>query len=77
VLRRDAAARGVLMNTRGLTEFVILTVGPQRGLLDRGLYSLMVVMALVTTAMTGPALRWALPATPELALPVSGPEAPR
>ncbi|WP_306323282.1 MULTISPECIES: cation:proton antiporter [unclassified Streptomyces] len=53
---RPAAALGVLMNTRGLTELVILGVGLQLGLLDDSLYSLMVVMAVVTTAMTGPLL---------------------
>nr|AEU17895.1 putative Na/H antiporter [Streptomyces antibioticus] len=51
---RPAVALAVLMNTRGLTELVILGVGLQLGLLDRNLYSLMVVMALVTTAATGP-----------------------
>ncbi|GHE59385.1 potassium transporter [Streptomyces longispororuber] len=56
-LAPPAAGRlAALMNTRGLTELVILGVGLQLGLLDQGLYSLMVVMALVTTAMTGPAL---------------------
>jgi Kef-type K+ transport system membrane component KefB len=54
---RMAAAVGILMNTRGLTELVILTIGLQLGVLDTTLYSLMVVMALVTTAMTGPLLR--------------------
>jgi hypothetical protein len=44
------------MNTRGLTEIVILTVGLQLGILDDKLFSLMVVMALVTTAMAGPLL---------------------
>lgn len=53
---RPSTALGVLMNTRGLTELVILGVGLQLGLLDTGLYSLMVVMAVVTTAMTGPLL---------------------
>ncbi|TXS51897.1 cation:proton antiporter [Streptomyces sp. t39] len=53
---RPSAALGVLMNTRGLTELVILGVGLQLGLLDADLYSLMVVMAVVTTAMTGPLL---------------------
>ncbi|WP_030544294.1 cation:proton antiporter [Streptomyces albus] len=53
---RPSAALGVLMNTRGLTELVILGVGLQLGLLDAGLYSLVVVMAVVTTAMTGPLL---------------------
>jgi Kef-type K+ transport system membrane component KefB len=49
----------ILMNTRGLTELIILMVGLQLGLLDTGLYSLMVVMAVVTTAMAGPLLRLA------------------
>jgi Kef-type K+ transport system membrane component KefB len=53
---RAATALAALMNTRGLTELVILGVGLQVGLLDGGLYSLLVVMALVTTAMTGPLL---------------------
>ncbi|GGR99737.1 integral membrane ion exchanger [Streptomyces aureoverticillatus] len=53
---QDAGRLAALMNTRGLTELVILGVGLQLGLLDQSLYSLMVVMALVTTAMTGPIL---------------------
>jgi Kef-type K+ transport system membrane component KefB len=55
---RDSAVMATLMNTRGLTELVILTVGLRLGVLDTGLYSLMVVMALVTTFMTGPLLQW-------------------
>ncbi|MER5786752.1 cation:proton antiporter [Streptomyces mobaraensis] len=51
-----SATLAALMNTRGLTELVILGVGMELGLLDGPLYSLMVVMALVTTAMTGPLL---------------------
>ncbi len=58
---RQAAALATLLNTRGLTEIVILTVGLQKGVLDQELYSLMVVMALVTTAMTGPLLRRVYP----------------
>ncbi|MFJ2032626.1 cation:proton antiporter [Streptosporangium sp. NPDC087985] len=54
---RQSWAMATLLNTRGLTEIVILTVGLQKGVLDNELYSLMVVMALVTTAMTGPLLR--------------------
>ncbi|MGW3964178.1 cation:proton antiporter [Amycolatopsis sp. NPDC005003] len=53
---RTALAVGALMNTRGLTELVVLTVGLQLGLLDPPLYTLLVVMAVVTTAMTGPLL---------------------
>jgi Kef-type K+ transport system membrane component KefB len=58
---RSATALGVLMNTRGLTELIILSVGMQLHLLDTSLYSLMVVMALVTTAMSGPLLRLTYP----------------
>lgn len=54
---REAAALATLVNTRGLTELVILSVGLQLGVLDTSLYSLMVVMAIVTTAMAGPLLK--------------------
>lgn len=52
--RQDAAGLAVLMNTRGLTEIIILTTGLQLGLIDLRLYSLMVVMAILTTLMTAP-----------------------
>src|SRR6185295_6729688 len=45
------------MNTRGLTELVILNVGRQLGVLDEELFTMMVLMALITTAMTGPLLK--------------------
>ncbi|MEU0562652.1 cation:proton antiporter [Dactylosporangium sp. NPDC006015] len=60
---RRAGALATLMNTRGLTEIVILTVGLQLGILDESLFSLMVVMALVTTAMAGPLLAVIYPKT--------------
>jgi len=53
---RRSLALGLLANTRGLTELVILGVGRQLGVLDGELFGLMVVMALVTTAMAGPLL---------------------
>lgn len=53
----EAAVLATLMNTRGLTELIALGVGLEAGLLDRGLYSVMVVMAVVTTVMTGPLLQ--------------------
>jgi Kef-type K+ transport system membrane component KefB len=56
VRNRQAGALATLMNTRGLTEIVILTVGLQLGILNTHLFSLMVVMALVTTIMAGPLL---------------------
>lgn len=53
---RQSSAIGVLMNTRGLTELVILQIGRQLGVLDDGLFTMLVLMALITTAMTGPLL---------------------
>ena len=58
---REASAIGVLMNTRGLTELVILNVGLAKGVLDPSLFTLLVVMAIVTTVMTEPALRFVYP----------------
>ena len=55
--RWQSSVLAVLMNTRGLTELIVLSVGKQYGLIDSRLYAILVVMALVTTAMTGPLLR--------------------
>lgn len=52
----DAIGVGLLMNTRGLTEIVILAVGLQLGVIDDALYTAMVVMALATTFMAAPVL---------------------
>jgi Kef-type K+ transport system membrane component KefB len=54
---RESAAVGVLMNTRGLIEIVLLTVGRDQGLIDDRLFTLLAVMAIVTTLMTTPVLR--------------------
>jgi len=53
---RDALSLGTLMNTRGLMELVILNVGLDIGVLSPTLFAMMVVMALVTTALTTPLL---------------------
>jgi Kef-type K+ transport system membrane component KefB len=53
---REATAVGVLMNTRGLVELVILNIGLDLGILSPALFSIMVLMALVTTFMTSPLL---------------------
>ena len=55
--RQAAIALGALMNTRGLTELIVLNVGLTLGVITRDLFTMLVVMALVTTFMTGPALR--------------------
>jgi Kef-type K+ transport system membrane component KefB len=58
---REATAVGVLMNTRGLVELVILNIGLDLGILSQTLFSIMVLMALVTTFMTSPLLSWIYP----------------
>jgi Kef-type K+ transport system membrane component KefB len=58
---REAAAVGILMNTRGLVELVILNIGLDLGVLSPALFSMMVLMALVTTLMTSPLLSWIYP----------------
>lgn len=58
---RRSLTVAALMDTRGLTELVVLTVGLQTGILTSTMYSLLLVMALVTTAATGPLLQWLYP----------------
>jgi len=60
----DALTLGILMNTRGLMELVVLNIGHDLGLLPAGLFAMMVVMALVTTCMTGPLLDLVVRSTP-------------
>jgi len=52
----DSLALGALMNTRGLMELIVLNVGYDLGILSPALFSMMVLMALVTTGMTAPLL---------------------
>lgn len=53
---RDAASLGVLMNTRGLMELVILNLGLENGIITRPIFTMMVLMAVATTALTTPLL---------------------
>lgn len=53
---RDSLSIGALMNTRGLMELVVLNIGYDLGVLSPKIFAMMVIMALVTTFMTGPAL---------------------
>lgn len=72
---RESAALGALVNTRGLMELIILNVGLDLGLITPTVFAMMVLMAIVTTMMTGPALTLidpqhrlrASPVTPEAA----------
>lgn len=52
----DSLKIGALMNTRGLMELVVLNIGYDLGVLNSEVFTMMVIMALVTTFMTGPAL---------------------
>ncbi|MBP0452194.1 MULTISPECIES: cation:proton antiporter [unclassified Kitasatospora] len=75
--RRDAQQISVLMNTRGLTELIAIQAGLQAGILTGPLVLALVLMALATTAMTGPLLaymersgaRLPAPGAPELRAP--------
>ena len=58
---REAAGLGILMNTRGLMELVILNIGLDIGVISPTLFSMMVLMALATTFMTAPLLEWVYP----------------
>lgn len=53
---QDSLTIGALMNTRGLMELVVLNIGYDLGVLTSEVFTMMVIMALVTTMMTGPAL---------------------
>lgn len=81
---RDALRLGALMNCRGVTELVVATIGLQAGLLSPVGYTILVLVAVLTTAVTGPLLGlWgtprasaatpATPATPRDRRPCGGP----
>lgn len=53
---KDSLSIGALMNTRGLMELIVLNIGYDLGILSPEVFSMMVLMALVTTFMTAPAL---------------------
>jgi len=58
---REASAIGILMNTRGLMELVILNIGRNLGVITDVVFAMMVIMAIVTTALTTPLLQWFYP----------------
>ena len=51
---RTAAGIGALMNSRGLMELIIINIGLQHGIIGPALFSMLVLMAIVTTMMAGP-----------------------
>ena len=60
---RGAASLGILMNTRGLMELIVLNVGLDLGVISPKLFTMMVLMALATTMATTPVLQLTMPAT--------------
>jgi Kef-type K+ transport system membrane component KefB len=54
---RSSAVIGVLMNTRGLTELIVLNLALEKGVISDALFAMLVIMALVTTLITGPMLK--------------------
>jgi Kef-type K+ transport system membrane component KefB len=58
---RESAALGILMNTRGLMELIVLSLGLDLGVISPALFAMMVLMALVTTMATTPILHLLVP----------------
>jgi Kef-type K+ transport system membrane component KefB len=63
---RQSATVAALVNTRGLTELIALNVGLQAGVINQRLFTVLVLMALLTTLMTGPLLSVIRPARASL-----------
>lgn len=53
---KDSLTIGALMNTRGLMELIVLNIGFDLGVLNAEMFAMLVLMALITTFMTGPAI---------------------
>ena len=58
---RESNALGILMNTRGLMELIVLNIGLDLGVISPSLFAMMVIMAVSTTFMTTPLLSWFYP----------------
>ncbi|MEH2274223.1 MAG: cation:proton antiporter [Nostoc sp.] len=61
ISKREASALGWLMNTRGLTELIVLNIGLELRVISPLIFTMLVIMALVTTFMTSPLLEWTYP----------------
>ncbi len=55
---RTALGIGALMNSRGLMELIIINIGLQKGVIGTGLFSMLVLMAIITTLMASPVFEW-------------------
>jgi Kef-type K+ transport system membrane component KefB len=68
---QDAMAIGALMNARGLMELIIINIGLAAGVIETGLFSIMVLMAVTSTVMATPIFNWVMRRqAPAGALPV-------
>jgi Kef-type K+ transport system membrane component KefB len=56
--QRTALAIGALMNTRGMMELIAVNIGLQHGIIRPSLFSVLVLMAVITTVMTSPLFAW-------------------
>jgi hypothetical protein len=59
--KRESSVLGWLMNTRGLTELIVLNIGLKMGVINDLLFAMLVIMALTTTFMTSPLIEWIYP----------------
>lgn len=66
---RDALAIGTLMNARGLMELIILNIGLERGVVTPLMFTVMVIMAIVTTLMATPIFEWVFRRHPTVNMP--------
>ena len=64
IAHRESTALAIAMNARGSTEIIVASIGLGLGVLTRDLFTLVVIMAIVTTLFTPPLLRWALTRIP-------------
>jgi Kef-type K+ transport system membrane component KefB len=58
---RESFSVGILMNTKGLVELIVLNLGLEAGVIDTRVFTIMVLMALLTTFMTTPLIMWVYP----------------
>jgi len=74
---RSALTIGVCMNTRGLMELIVLNIGKDLGLLSTDVFSMLVIMALVSTFIATPLVRWLMKGQESRATPLGEPAGAR
>ncbi|MEI9903715.1 MAG: cation:proton antiporter [Asticcacaulis sp.] len=58
---RESTMLGAMMNTRGLMELIVLNIGFEMGFIPQKIFTMLVIMAVVTTVMAGPCLKFLMP----------------